>query len=325
MSETNTIKPVQEIQEMFRAIKQELMKVIKGQEEVIDLVLIAFFAGGHVLIEGLPGLGKTLLVNALSRIVGGKFKRIQFTPDLMPSDIIGTTIYNMESNTFQVKKGPVFTNLLLADEINRSPAKTQSALLQAMQEKEVTIDGHNFPLGDFFMCLATQNPIELEGTFPLPEAQVDRFLMKINITYPGREEENAVLRSYREGFVLDKPEHLSLSQVIDEQRFLQIKGEIGKIYVDDAIINYITAITHATRDYPGIEVGASPRGSVALLQTARVKAVTEGRDFIIPDDIKYLAFPVLRHRLILEPETEIEGFSSDDFLKKIIESIAVPR
>jgi MoxR-like ATPase len=316
---------IQSVREAYLAMKQELVKVIKGQEEVIDFVLIAFFAGGHVLIEGLPGLGKTLLVNALSQITGGRFKRIQFTPDLMPSDIIGTTVYNMEANTFQVKKGPVFTNLLLADEINRSPAKTQSALLQAMQEKEVTIDGTNFPLGDFFMCLATQNPIELEGTFPLPEAQVDRFLMKINITYPAREEENAILRHYRDGVLLDKPGEMRLQQVIAEQRFLELRGVIAGIYVDDKIINYITEITHATRDYPGIEVGASPRGSVALLQTSRVKAVTEGRDYIIPDDIKTLAFPVLRHRLVLEPETEIEGFSPDDYLKKILESIDVPR
>jgi len=316
------IKPIQEV---YLAVKEELTKVIKGQVEVIDLVLIAFFAGGHVLIEGLPGLGKTLLVNALSQIVGGTFKRIQFTPDLMPSDIIGTTVYNMESNTFKVKRGPVFTNLLLADEVNRSPARTQSALLQAMQEKEVTIDGNNFSLGDFFMCLATQNPIELEGTFPLPEAQVDRFLMKINMTYPSREEENAILRSYREGLLLDKPGEMNLRQIIDEKKFLEIKAAAAKIYVDDKIIDYITEITNTTRDYPGIEVGASPRGSVALLQTSRVKAVTEGRDFIIPDDIKYLAFPVLRHRLILEPETEIEGFTPDDYLKKIIESVKVPR
>jgi MoxR-like ATPase len=322
MSDIGTIKP---IQETYLAIKEELMKVIKGQEEVIDLVLVAFFAGGHVLIEGLPGLGKTLMVNALSQIVGGTFKRIQFTPDLMPSDIIGTTVYNMESNTFQVKKGPVFTNLLLADEVNRSPARTQSALLQAMQEKEVTIDGNNFPLGDFFMCLATQNPIELEGTFPLPEAQVDRFLMKINMTYPSREEENAILKSYREGLLLNKPGEMQLKQIIDEKKFLEIKAAIAKIYVDDKIIDYITEITYATRDYPGIEVGASPRGSVALLQASRFKAVTQGRDYIIPDDIKYLAFPVLRHRLILEPETEIEGFTPDDYLKKIVESVKVPR
>lgn len=319
---------IEEIQQAYSAVKQEMMKIIKGQEEVIDHVLIAFFSGGHVLIEGVPGLGKTLLVRALSRIVGGKFKRIQFTPDLMPSDIIGTTIYNMETNTFQVKKGPVFTNLLLADEINRSPAKTQSALLQAMQEKEVTIDGNDFSLGDFFMCLATQNPIELEGTFPLPEAQLDRFLMKINMTYPPREEENAILQSYRDGLLRElseQPGHLELDQIIDEQKFLAIKKDISNIYIDDKIIDYITEITHATRNYPGIEVGASPRGSVAILQTARVKAAKEGRDYIIPDDIKYLVLPVLRHRLILEPETEIEGFTADDYLKKIIESVKVPR
>jgi MoxR-like ATPase len=324
MNEEHSIS-VETIQQVYQTVKRELVKVIKGQDEVIELVLIAFLAGGHVLIEGVPGLGKTLLVNTLSRIVGGVFKRVQFTPDLMPSDIIGTTVYNMENNTFQVKKGPVFTNLLLADEVNRSPAKTQSALLQAMQEKEVTIDGNPFPLGDFFMCLATQNPIELEGTFPLPEAQVDRFLMKVNMTYPAREEENNILKSYRDGILKDKPEHMDLQRVIDEKIFLSLKKSIETIHVDDKIINYITEITHATRSFPGIEVGASPRGSVSLLQTSRVRAATEGRDFIIPDDIKYLAFPVLRHRVILEAEAEIEGFSSDDYLKKIIESVTVPR
>lgn len=323
-------QPVEWVQQTYQAVKNELTKVIKGQDKIIDQVLIAFFAGGHVLVEGLPGLGKTLLVNTLSRVVGGTFKRIQFTPDLMPSDIIGTTIYNMESNTFQVKKGPVFTNLLLADEINRSPAKTQSALLQAMQEKEVTIDAHNFPLGDFFMCLATQNPIELEGTFPLPEAQLDRFLMKVNMTYPGREEEKAILVSYREGVLArhklpDISPDLEIKQQIDEQGFLKMKDIIERVFIDDQVIDYITLITSATRDKPGIEVGASPRGSVALFQTAKVMAAKNGRDFVVPDDIKYLVLPVLRHRLILEPEAELEGFSADDFLGKILASVKVPR
>jgi len=320
MSEENNIEAVRQA---FQSVKEQLKQVIKGQENVIDLVLIAFFAGGHVLIEGVPGLGKTLLVNALSRAVSGSFKRVQFTPDLMPSDIIGTTIYNMQSNSFQVKKGPVFTNLLLADEINRSPAKTQSALLQAMQEKEVTIDGTPFPLGDFFMCLATQNPIELEGTFPLPEAQVDRFLMKINIGYPTLEEEGQILAAFRDGTLSSG--QMDVKSVLNEEKFLAVKESIGRIHVDDKIIRYITEMVQATRDFPGIETGASPRGSVALLQTSRVKAAVEGRDFIVPDDIKYLAFPVLRHRLLLEPEAEIEGFTADDYLKKIIESVKVPR
>ncbi len=316
---------VKEIQRIYLEIKQELAKVIKGQEEVLDMVLTSFFAGGHVLIEGVPGLGKTLLVNALSRVVGGKFRRIQFTPDLMPSDIIGTTVYNMETSSFKVKQGPVFADLLLADEINRAPAKTQSALLQAMQEKAVTIDGTDYPLGDFFMCLATQNPIELEGTFPLPEAQVDRFLMKINIGYPSREAENAILSGYREGFLAEKLAEVELKQVIDEPRFLQIKNTIGQIYIDDKVIEYITGITHATRDYPGIEVGASPRGSVALLQAGRVKAAADGRNYVVPDDIKSLVPAVLRHRVLLEAEAEIEGYSADEYLKKIIDSVKVPR
>jgi MoxR-like ATPase len=316
---------IEEVSKIFESIKNELKKSIKGQDEVIENVLIAIFCGGHILLEGVPGLGKTLLVNSLSRIIGGKFKRIQFTPDLMPSDIIGTTVFNTEVNKFQIKKGPVFTNLLLADEINRAPAKTQSALLQAMQEKEVTIDGINYELENFFICFATQNPIEMEGTYPLPEAQVDRFLMKIFIDYPGYEDEQSLLKAYRNGFSADKLGSAGLKQVIDINTIVSIVKFLETITIDDKIIDYILKIVSATRDFPGIEVGSSPRGSVSLLQASRVKAVMNKRDFVIPDDIKDLAFQILRHRIILDPESEIEGETTDDTLKRIIEKIEVPR
>lgn len=316
---------IAEVHFKLNEIETELNKVLIGQEEVVENILTALFSGGHVLLEGLPGLGKTLLANSLAYVMEGDFKRIQFTPDLMPSDIIGTTIYNTQNNQFQIKKGPVFTNLLLADEINRSPAKTQSALLQAMQERKVSIDGTDYDLGGFFICIATQNPIEMEGTYPLPEAQVDRFLMKLHIGYPDIEEERKILYSYRDGFTSDKPESAGLKQVISQNEFNEMREVIKNIRVDDKIIHYITEIVTSTRNFSGIEVGCSPRGSVSLFQASKVKAVFNERDFVIPDDVKDIVYPVLRHRIILEAEAEIEGAVADDFLKRIIESIEVPR
>lgn len=314
-----------EISRVFEDIHRELDKAVKGQDDLIDHVIIAIFSEGHVLIEGIPGLGKTLLVNALANIIGVKFKRIQFTPDLMPSDIIGTTIFNSGTSQFQVKKGPVFTNLLLADEINRAPAKTQSALLQAMQERKVNIDGVDYPLGEFFICFATQNPIEMEGTYPLPEAQKDRFLMKLFIDYPTLEEEREILKAYRCGFTADRIQTADLKQIISIDDILAIKDYLKSITVDDKIIDYITQIVAATRSFNGIETGASPRGSIALFQTARIRALFDGRDFVTPDDVKDMVLPVLRHRIILEPEAEIEGGKADDYLIQIMEQIEVPR
>jgi MoxR-like ATPase len=243
----------------------------------------------------------------------------------MPSDIIGTSIFNSETSKFQIKIGPVFTNLLLADEINRAPAKTQSALLQAMQERMVNIDGTDYPLGEFFICFATQNPIEMEGTYPLPEAQKDRFLMKLLITYPTRDEEKAIIKSYRSGFSADRIQTAKLQQVLSIEDILAIKEYINTVTVDDKIVDYISRIVTATRDYNGIEMGSSPRGSIALFQTSRIRALLSGRDFVIPDDVKDMTLPVLRHRVILEPEAEIEGVKADDLLKQIIERIEVPR
>lgn len=316
---------VTEISRIFQGIHLELDKAIKGQDDLIDHFIIAIFSEGHVLVEGIPGLGKTLLVNALANIMGVKFKRIQFTPDLMPSDIIGTTVFDGGTSQFQVKKGPVFTNLLLADEINRAPAKTQSALLQAMQERNVNIDGIDYPLGEFFICLATQNPIEMEGTYPLPEAQKDRFLMKLAIDYPTLEEEQEIIKAYRSGFSADRIQTANLQQIISIEDILAIKEYLKSITVDDRIIEYITKIVSATRGFSGIETGASPRGSIALFQTARIRALFNERDFVTPDDVKDMVLPVLRHRIILEPEAEIEGEKADDFLTRIVERIEVPR
>jgi MoxR-like ATPase len=319
------IKAFEDVQNVIEKIKIELAKVIIGQEEIIEHVLVGLLAGGHILIEGVPGLGKTIMANAISKVISSDFKRIQFTPDLMPADIIGTTVYNAETGTFQVRKGPVFTNILLADEINRSPAKTQSALLQAMQEKQVTIDGRDFPLEDFFICLATQNPIEMEGTYPLPEAQVDRFIMKVLIYYPTQEEEKQILVRYKEGFDAEDLQTAKLSSVIKKDQISDIKQVINNVIVDEKIIDYITAIIKTTRDYPGIEIGSSPRGSIALFKTSKIKAVLNGRDFVNPDDVKELVLPALRHRIILRAESEIEGYNADFYLNKLMEEIEVPR
>ncbi|MDC7126270.1 MAG: MoxR family ATPase [Spirochaetales bacterium] len=316
---------INDVVNIYNSLKKELAKVIIGQEAVIDNIIVSLLAGGHVLIEGIPGLGKSLLASSLSHIVGGDYKRIQFTPDLMPSDIIGTTVYNSELNAFSVKKGPVFCNILLADEINRAPAKTQSALLQAMQEKCVTLDGTDYPLEDFFICIATQNPVEMEGTYPLPEAQMDRFFMKILIEYPSPEDERGLLKNYRAGFNAADLSGSGLNTIIQKQDIARIKSVMNTVTVDDKIIDYITDLVNATRDYPGIDVGSSPRGSVDLFKASRVMAVLAGRDFVIPDDVKEVAFPVLRHRMILEVEAEIESISPDELLGNIIDKVEVPR
>ena len=316
---------IEKLSKIYIRLKEELKKVIVGQDEVIEYLLISLFAGGHVLIEGIPGLGKTLLASSLAYILNGKYSRVQFTPDLMPSDITGTTVYNSETNNFTVKKGPVFSNLLLADEINRAPAKTQSAMLQAMQEKEVSIDGVDYKLDDFFTCLATQNPIEMEGTYPLPEAQVDRFFMKILIDYPSLEDEREILKNYRKGFNAGDLEHSGLERILDKDDITRIRKTLNTVTIEDKIIDYITDLVAVSRNYSGIEVGASPRGSVDLFKASRVVAAISGRDFVIPDDVKSVSFPVLRHRMILDIEAEIEGIRADEYLQKIIDSVEVPR
>jgi MoxR-like ATPase len=316
---------LEDIARKLNEVEAEISKVVIGQSEAVRNLLSALLSDGHILIEGVPGLGKTLLANALAHVVGGTFRRIQFTPDLMPSDIIGTTVFNSEMGKFLVKKGPVFTNILLADEINRAPAKTQSALLEAMQEKKVTIEGTDYSLDGFFICLATQNPIEMEGTYPLPEAQIDRFLMKIFISYPLFDDEQKILAAYREGFKAEVLSSAKLKKILEPQEIAGIKEALRSITVDDRIIQYITEIVSATRNFKAIEIGASPRGSIALLLASRVNAMIEGRNFVIPDDVKNLVCPVLRHRIILDSEAEIDGYKPDEILKDVVEKITVPR
>lgn len=310
--------------ELIRSIKSELSKVIVEQEEVIDLILIAIFTKGHVLLEGVPGLGKTLLIKSLAKTMGIDFKRVQFTPDLMPSDITGASIYNTKERSFEFKKGPIFTNLLLGDEINRTPPKTQAGLLEAMEEGMVTIDGVSYKLSEPFVVFATQNPIEYEGTYPLPEALLDRFLMKIYIDYPSTQGEVEVIKRYHEGF--DKSlENVQINKVGSHEDILRCQREVEKITVEDSLIEYMVNIIQKTREYPLMEIGSSPRGSISLLQASKANAILMERDFVVPEDIKKVAYPVLRHRIILKPEAYVEGVKTDDVISEILSHVKVPR
>ncbi|MGQ0594608.1 MAG: AAA family ATPase [Gammaproteobacteria bacterium] len=300
-------------------------RALVGQRAVVEHVLMALFAGGHVLLEGVPGLGKTLLVRALAKTFGGAFARIQFTPDLMPSDVTGHALYDLKSQEFRVRKGPVFTHLLLADEINRAPAKTQAALLEVMQEGQVTIEGRTFELPRPFMVLATQNPIEQEGTYPLPEAQLDRFLLKVLIGYPEAEEETRLVRQVTAGQVGDALDISPVETVISAAAVESVRARVADIGVDDRIVDYAVRLVRATREWPGIALGAGPRGSIALVRTARAAAVLCERDYVIPDDIKAVALPALRHRIALSPELDMEGSSGDDVLRALLEKVEAPR
>lgn len=307
------------------AIRDEVGKAFIGQTEALDQVLIALLAGGHVLIEGVPGLGKTLLVRALSRTLDCGYARVQFTPDLMPSDISGHAVYDPKTETFNIRRGPVFTNLLLADEINRAPAKTQSALLEAMQELQVTIEGHSFELPPPFLTLATQNPVEQEGTYPLPEAQLDRFLLKILIGYPSRVDEKRMVAAISQGRMASDFDLSQLRRVVGPQEIVAMQLGTALVTVDDAVIDYAVRIVAATRDWAGIALGAGPRGSLALVRAARAQAVLSGRDFVTPDDVREVAKPALRHRIALAPELQIEGQSPDDVLHALLAKVEAPR
>jgi MoxR-like ATPase len=296
-----------------------------GQDEVVTQCLAALLASGHVLLEGVPGLAKTLLVRALAAGLGCEFKRVQFTPDLMPSDVTGTTWYNLQSGAFHLKRGPIFTSLLLADEVNRTPPKTQAALLEAMEERQVSIDGTTHDLPVPFMVFATQNPVEQEGTYPLPEAQLDRFLMKVLIGYPDPEEEVGILRRHHEGFRTSDLESAGIQAVADAGVLLQCREAIGRVVVEDGLLRYISSLVRITRDSPHLLLGASPRAGVALLQCGKVMAAMRGRDFVIPDDVKELTCPVLRHRVVLRPEAEIEGTSPDTIVRGLVARVEVPR
>ena len=307
------------------AVRDEVSKAFIGQPEVLDQILVALLAGGHVLIEGVPGLGKTLLVRALSAMLGCSFARVQFTPDLMPSDVSGHAVWDTKSETFVVRRGPIFTNLLLADEINRAPAKTQSALLEAMQEQQVTVEGHSFELPPPFMTLATQNPVEQEGTYPLPEAQLDRFLLKVLIDYPVHADEVAMVTAIAHGKVAADFDLSQLQTVLQPGEIVALQRGTAATVVDAAVVDYAVRIAAATRRWPGIALGAGPRGSLALVRAARAQAVLAGRDFVTPDDIREIARPALRHRIALAPELQIEGQDADHVLHALLAKVDAPR
>ncbi|WP_229204670.1 MoxR family ATPase [Duganella sp. CF458] len=311
--------------DIVQRLREEIGRAIVGQQTVVEQVLACCLAGGHVLLEGVPGLGKTLLVKALAKTFAGEFSRIQFTPDLMPADVMGHAVFDQRQQTFSVRKGPVFTHLLLADEINRAPAKTQSALLEAMQERQVTIEGEAHTLEAPFMVLATQNPLESEGTYPLPEAQLDRFLIKARIAYPSEQEETAMLLAVTQDRVGDALEVAQVRTLIKPEILLALQQLVARIRVDEAVANYAVRMARATRQWPGVSVGAGPRGSIALIRLARAMALMAGRDYATPDDIKQASLPVLRHRIALSPESELDGLGADDILAALIDSVAAPR
>jgi len=306
-------------------MKEEIGRALIGQTRALHHTLIALFAGGHVLIEGVPGLGKTLLFRALAQTFNGSFSRIQFTPDLMPSDVTGHALYDLKSQEFSIRRGPVFTHLLLADEINRAPAKTQAALLEVMQEQQVTIEGEAHALPRPFMVMATQNPIEQEGTYPLPEAQLDRFLFKVLIDYPTFDEELRMLETVTRNQVGDALNVAAVQTIVSPQIITTIQQITARITVDARIIDYATRIVRATRDWSGLSIGAGPRGSIALIRAARAAAVLAERDFVTPDDIKTVALPALRHRVTLTPDFEMEGRTADQLLGALLEHVEVPR
>ncbi|MBD3293254.1 MAG: AAA domain-containing protein [Armatimonadia bacterium] len=306
-------------------IEDTMARAIVGQQRPVQEMLVAVLAGGHVLLEGVPGVAKTLMVRALAACLGRDFTRVQMTPDLMPSDIVGTYVFDAASSEFHLRQGPIFTQFLLADEINRAPAKTQSALLEGMQERQVSIEGVTHPLPDEFTVFATQNPIEFEGTYPLPEAQLDRFMLKVVVDYPSGDEEDNLLRRYHRGFDAMDLEAAGLEPVLEEDALRRCREEIASVRVEDDLFGYISAITRATRDNPSVMLGCSPRASVMLLLTSRVLAALRGRDYLIPDDVKQMASPTLRHRMVLRPEADIEGLTADDIVAGVLAAIEVPR
>jgi MoxR-like ATPase len=312
-----------ELQETVFKIKQQLQKVIVGQKEMLDLLIVSLLANGHVLIEGVPGVAKTITAKLLSRTIDIDFSRIQFTPDLMPSDILGTSVYNLQTSEFEFKKGPIFSNMILIDEINRAPAKTQAALFEVMEEKQVTIDGKTYKMSEPFVVLATQNPIEQEGTYRLPEAQLDRFLFKINVEYPNAEEELEIIM--REQALENTTKIGKIEKVIKGTKILEFRALVNQIAIEENLLKYIANIVVNTRSNSFLYLGASPRASIAILGASKAFAAIEGRDFVTPEDIKRATIPVLQHRVIVTPEREMEGVTSKQIIEQIIEAVEIPR
>jgi MoxR-like ATPase len=313
------------VHDFYRGLLGEVGKVVVGQIPVLEELCVAIICGGHVLLEGVPGIAKTLMIKTLARLLGCEFRRIQFTPDLMPSDVTGTHVFDGRTASFHLKKGPIFTNLLLADEINRTPPKTQSALLEGMEERQVTVEGESLKLPYPFIVFATQNPVEFEGTYPLPEAQVDRFFLKVLISYPTPSEEREIMKKFNEGFDHHNLDAANLEPQGTPAVLSELRREVLGVTIRDDIIQYILDIVKATRNNINLNLGASPRGSVFLLQAAKALAAMSGRAYTIPDDVKRLVGPVLRHRILLRPEAEIEGMAADDVLKGILGTLQVPR
>jgi MoxR-like ATPase len=312
-----------ELQQAVEQLKTEIGKVIVGQEQMIELLLAGILSDGHILIEGVPGVAKTLTAKLLSKVISVAFSRIQFTPDLMPSDVIGTSVFNPRESSFTFRPGPIFSNIVLIDEINRAPAKTQSALFEVMEERQITVDGQTLHLEAPFMVVATQNPIEQEGTYHLPEAQLDRFLFKINVSYPSQEQEFLIVSQHHQTRMENRIE--GVLPVLSASRIEELRGQVRGLHVEEKLIHFITAIVGATRNHKAIYLGASPRASIGILNGSKALAAMRGRDFVTPEDIIYVAPAVLRHRLVLTPEKEMEGASTDEVINEIIQSIEIPR
>lgn len=314
-----------QVRSLADAIRAEIAKAIVGQQDIVDMLLVALLSEGHVLLEGPPGTAKTFLANAFATALGLDFGRIQFTPDLLPGDILGSNLFNFQTSQFTLTRGPIFCDLLLADEINRTPPKTQAALLEAMQERRITLDGETYPLPDSFMVVATQNPIENQGVYPLPEAQLDRFLFKLLVPYPAEEEEARIVATYGQRSGPQRPADLGVAAVTNGAGISAASAALGQVTVADDITGYVVRLIRATRDHAELTVGASPRAAVLLSGAARARAALEGRDYVIPDDVKALAVPVLRHRLTLSPAAEIEGRDMEALVAELVESTEAPR